>query len=138
MRSAPLGKRTSDVEVTVISKQGFWLLVSGREFFLPFDLFPWFRNAAVGDIMNVTLPHQQHLYWPSLDVDLAVDSLEYPERYPLVSGARAARSIQPASAPSAQFAGALRDQAGVREPREKYVISARKRRTKPSRRTGRS
>jgi hypothetical protein len=28
------------------------------------------------------------LYWPDLDVDLAVESLTYPERYPLVSQAQ--------------------------------------------------
>jgi hypothetical protein len=33
----------------------------------------------------VTLPSPHHLYWPDLDIDLAVDSLDHPERYPLVS-----------------------------------------------------
>jgi hypothetical protein len=27
-------------------------------------------------------PQPQHLYWPDLDVDLSVDSIEHPERYP--------------------------------------------------------
>ncbi len=40
----------------------------------------------------MTLPHPGHLYWPQLDVDLAVESVEHPQRYPLVSraGARVA------------------------------------------------
>ncbi len=26
-----------------------------------------------------------HLYWPGLDVDLAIESIEFPDRFPLVS-----------------------------------------------------
>jgi len=73
------------LEVTNISKDGFWLLLEGRELFLSFGDFPWFQRAAVGAILNVEQPHSGHLYWPDLDVDLAVESIEHPERYPLVS-----------------------------------------------------
>jgi hypothetical protein len=85
MRSAQLGRSTSEVEVTNISKHGFWLLLDGRELFLPFEEFPWFRDAPVRKLLKVELPHPRHLYWPDLDVDLAVESIEHPERFPLVS-----------------------------------------------------
>ena len=85
MRSVQLGKYISDVEVTNISKHGFWLLIGGRELFLPFEEFPWFRDVPVGKLLNVELPHPHHLYWPDLDVDLAVESIEHPEHFPLVS-----------------------------------------------------
>ena len=85
MTSARPGRRTSAAEVTNVSRQGFWLLVAERELFVSFDLFPWFREAAIGRLVDVTMPHPGHLYWPQLDVDLAVDSIEHPERYPLVS-----------------------------------------------------
>jgi hypothetical protein len=68
-----------------VSRQGFWLLVAERELFVSFDLFPWFREAAIGRLVDVTMPHPGHLHWPQLDVDLDVDSIEHPERYPLVS-----------------------------------------------------
>jgi len=29
------------------------------------------------------LLHGYHLYWPELDVDLEIDNLENPEKYPL-------------------------------------------------------
>lgn len=77
-----------DVEVTNISKHGFWLLIQGRELFLPFEDFPWFKDVPVGQLLNVQLPHSHHLYWPDLDVDLAVESIEHPERFPLVSKTR--------------------------------------------------
>jgi hypothetical protein len=85
MKSARHGKSTSGVEVANISAQGFWLLVNQHEYFVPFSLFPWFRDASIGQLLNVELPRAHHLYWPELDVDLHVDSLSHPEAYPLVS-----------------------------------------------------
>ena len=41
--------------------------------------------ATVEQITNVERPSPDHLYWPSLDVDLAVASIRDPEAYPLVS-----------------------------------------------------
>jgi hypothetical protein len=85
MKSETLGTRTSLVEVTHISQHGFWLLLQGRELFVPFDKFPWFKDAPVGSILKVEQPHHGHLYWPDLDVDLAVESIEHPERFPLIA-----------------------------------------------------
>src|SRR5512145_2336976 len=88
MKSAARGKRTSDAEVTNISAHGLWLLLGPREVFLPFKDFPWFRHATIGQLTNVEQPSPHHLYWPELDVDLAVESLDHPERYPLISRAQ--------------------------------------------------
>lgn len=88
MRSAPRGKSTSAVEVTNVSGNGFWLLLDGDELFVAFKHFPWFRDASIGQLLNVDRPAAHHLYWPDLDVDLAVESLTNPERYPLVSRVR--------------------------------------------------
>lgn len=76
------GTSTSAVEVTNISKHGFWLLLEDRELFLPFETFTWFKSASVAAITHVERPQPHHLYWPDLDVDLSVDSIEHPERYP--------------------------------------------------------
>jgi hypothetical protein len=83
--------------VTNVSVHGFWLLVADRELFLPFAQFPWFREAAIGAITNVQRPSPHHLYWPDLDIDLAVESIEHPERYPLVSKAQPKRAFEPTS-----------------------------------------
>lgn len=89
MKSANAGVSTSAIEVLNVSPHGFWLLVAEREYFLGFDDFPWFRNATLGQLFNVELLHADHLYWPSLDVDLDLDRIEHPEKYPLVANARA-------------------------------------------------
>ena len=85
MKSGALGKSTSGAEVTHVSQHGFWLLLADKELFLPFEQFPWFREAAIGALMDVEWPQPHHLYWPQLDIDLAVESIEHPERYPLIS-----------------------------------------------------
>jgi hypothetical protein len=87
MKSAAPGRSTSHVEVTNVSTHGFWILIGEQELFAPFKEFPWFKDASIGEITRVELPSPHHLYWPDLDVDLAVESLTHPERYPLVSQA---------------------------------------------------
>lgn len=79
------GTIISAPEVTNISRHGFWLLLGDEELLLPFEQFPWFRSATVEQITNVERPSPDHLYWPSLDVNLAVASIRDPEAYPLVS-----------------------------------------------------
>lgn len=86
MKSEPLGIDTSEAEVTNISRHGLWLLVDDEELFLPFDEFPWFKEASVSAILNVQRQGENHLHWPELDVDLTLESIRHPERYPLVSG----------------------------------------------------
>lgn len=85
MSAAARGNVTSAVEVTNVSVHGFWLLLEGRELFLPFATFPWFKSAAIGQLVNVELPRPDYLRWPDLDVDLHVDSILHPDAYPLVS-----------------------------------------------------
>jgi hypothetical protein len=86
MTSAAHGTSISVPEVTNVSRHGFWLLVADEELFLPFDAFPWFRDASIAGITDVQRPSPHHLYWPLLDIDLSLESIRHPERFPLVSG----------------------------------------------------
>ena len=97
MSSKPLGTPTSAVEVTNVSGHGLWLLAQDEELFLSYEDFPWFREAAIGKLANVTEPSPGHFYWPDLDIDLALQSIEHPEKYPLVSKAQPSRALQPTS-----------------------------------------
>ena len=81
----PLGKRTLAVEVTNISNHGIWLLTGDIELFISYDNFPWFKDVPIGKILNVDEPSPGHFYWPELDVDLGIESIEHPERFPLKS-----------------------------------------------------
>jgi hypothetical protein len=71
--------------VTHISRHGLWLLLGEREFFMSFAHFPWFKNASVAAVQNIEWQHERHLYWPELDVDISVESIEHPERFPLIA-----------------------------------------------------
>ena len=84
MISSTLGTSTLQAEVANIDRFGLWLLVNDREYFLPYEDFPWFRGARVEEILNVELLHGDHLHWPKLDVDLCLDSLTEPEAFPLI------------------------------------------------------
>ncbi len=84
MKSKDRGKNISEVEIQEISKHGIWLYAKGREYFLSFAEYPWFKVAKASQIQQVKLLHGNHLYWPDLDMDLELESLKYPEKYPLI------------------------------------------------------
>lgn len=81
--AAALGKSTSTVEVTNVSRHGPWLFAGERELFLPYAEFRWFKDAPLSSIFNVEEPSPGHFYWPDLDVDLGIETIEHPERFPL-------------------------------------------------------
>jgi hypothetical protein len=72
-------------EVGQISEHGIWLSLRDRELFLSYQDFPWFKDAPVSAVLNVQLSQPHHLYWPALDIDLAVESIEHPEKFPLIA-----------------------------------------------------
>ena len=84
MKYATIGTGTSAPEVTDISPFGIWLLSRGKEYFLGYDDFPWFRDAPVRQVFSVTEEGFGHLRWPSLDIDLSIDSIKDPGAFPLV------------------------------------------------------
>ena len=82
------GPNTSGVSLSNVSEHGLWLLIDDQEHYLPFDHFPWFREATIAQVSAIERPAPEHLRWPELDVDLTVDSIRRPEAYPLVSGGK--------------------------------------------------
>ncbi|HEU4622367.1 MAG TPA: DUF2442 domain-containing protein [Burkholderiaceae bacterium] len=85
MTSATPGTATLEVEVTNVSRHGFWLWLGTQELFVSFAEFPWFKEATIAKLVHVERPTEQHLYWPDLDIDLSVESIRHPEQFPLVS-----------------------------------------------------
>ena len=87
--SGTLEANTSAIEVSLVSNQGFWLLADNEELFLAYADFPWFKEATIAQIINVQRPSADHLYWPSLDIDLSVESVRDPSKFPLISKIKA-------------------------------------------------
>lgn len=79
------GTPTLEIEVSLVSNKGFWLLLENEELFLPYSEFPWFKQATIEEVTTVERPTLNHLYWPLLDVDLSVDSIRNPSAFPLLS-----------------------------------------------------
>jgi len=81
--SSTHGIPTSGPEVTNVSTHGIWMLSDGRELFLSYENFPWFKDATIGNVTNVEKLSSGHFYWPDLDVDIDIESIEHPEKFPL-------------------------------------------------------
>lgn len=79
------GKSTSTVEVTHVSGNGIWVLAGDRELFLPFESFPWFKEQPISSILNVQEVSAGHFHWPEMDVDLTLEIIEHPERFPHIA-----------------------------------------------------
>ena len=85
MSSSLPGSTTSQIAVTDISPDGIWILYRDEEHFLPYQQFPWFKKATVEQILDVIEEQPGAFHWPSLDVDLGIESIRNPDAYPLRS-----------------------------------------------------
>ena len=83
MTSLTLGKSTSEIEITHISKHGIWILDCDEEMFMAFEDFPWFKNSPVEDIFNVIKLSLEHYHWPGIDVDITKEMILNPKKFPL-------------------------------------------------------
>ena len=74
----------TSVNVFMINSQGTMLSVQGNDYFVSYNRVPWLRDARISSALNVRMAGQNAIEWPDLDVDLEIESLKHPERYPLV------------------------------------------------------
>ena len=58
--------------------------VAENDYFLSYNRVPWLKDAMVRNILNIKMLGKNAVEWSDLDVDLEVESLKHPERYPLV------------------------------------------------------
>ena len=75
---------STSVSVLMINAQGIMLSVLGHDYFLSYNRIPWMQDAPVRSVLNVRMSGPEAIEWPDLDVDLEIDSLRHPERFPLV------------------------------------------------------
>lgn len=77
------GKTTLKCEITNITDLGFWLMIMGKEYFVPFSNYPELKQARVNNLFKVKLISPTQLHWKELDYDIEVKALENPRQYPL-------------------------------------------------------
>lgn len=76
--------KNTSVSVLMINSQGIMISVLGNDYFISYNRLPWMKDAAVRSVLNVRMSGNDAIEWPDLDVDLEIDSLKHPERYPLI------------------------------------------------------
>ena len=74
----------TSASVLMINAQGIMLSVLGHDYFLSYNRIPWMQDAPIRSVLNVQMSGSEAIEWPDLDVDLEIDSLRHPERFPLV------------------------------------------------------
>lgn len=74
----------TSVSVLMINDKGLMISVQGQDYFLSYNRIPWMRDASIADALNVQMSGRNAIEWPNLDIDLEIDSLKHPERYPLI------------------------------------------------------
>ena len=72
------------VNVLMINSQGIMLNVKGNDYFVSYNRLPWMKDASIRSVLNVQMAGAHAIEWPDLDVDLEINCLKHPERYPLV------------------------------------------------------
>ncbi len=76
--------QSTSVSVLMINGQGMFLSVKGQDYFISYNRIPWLRDARISSVLNVRMSGRDSIEWPELDVDLEIESLRHPERYPLI------------------------------------------------------
>ena len=74
----------TSASVLMINAQGIMLSVCGHDYFISYNRIPWMQDAPIRSVLNVQMSGPEAIEWPDLDVDLEIDSLRHPERYPLI------------------------------------------------------
>ena len=74
----------TQVSVLMINDKGIMLTVKGNDYFISYNRIPWMRHACISDALDVRMSGRNAIWWPNLDVDLEIESLKHPERYPLI------------------------------------------------------
>ena len=77
------GNNTLNAEIANITKNGIWILVNNLEYFMPYSEYPWFKDKSISSIFNIKQNTATHLYWPDLDMDLELECLSNPSKFPL-------------------------------------------------------
>lgn len=72
----------SETLITSIERDGFWLLTEEGEYYVSFEDYPDFVNATIAQIHNFRQSFDG-FHWPDLDIDIELDALKHPERFPL-------------------------------------------------------
>ena len=70
--------------IVTIIPDGIVISLKGCDYFLSYNRVPWMKDATINEVLDIRMSGKNAIEWPKLDVDLEVESLKHPERYPLL------------------------------------------------------
>lgn len=76
--------QNTSVSVLMINAQGIMISVCGNDFFISYNRMPWLKDARISDVLNIRMAGRNAIEWETLGVDLEIESLRHPERFPLI------------------------------------------------------
>jgi hypothetical protein len=74
---------TASAFVYWIGPTGFWLYCQQELYWISYRGFPVFAGATREEIETVEQLSEEDFHWPLLDADVELESLLFPERFPL-------------------------------------------------------
>lgn len=77
-------KNNEYAEVKFISNDGFLMEVNGKQYFASFQDFPFLYDMPISEAYNVEYLGQGDIRWEKSDIDLNIDILSNPDKYPIV------------------------------------------------------
>lgn len=76
--------KTKTAQISHISPFGLWILIENTEYFIDFKDYPYFYKATLNQILDFSVDICGNFHWESLDIDIEKESLDSPEKYPLI------------------------------------------------------
>jgi len=80
----PKKKMKEKSPAVAICPEGIMISLNEQDYFLSYNRVPWMKDATINEVLDVRMSGKNVIEWPKLDVDLEVESLRHPERYPLL------------------------------------------------------
>lgn len=83
MNSRRRGIYGTRIGVAEDREDGFWIVLPDQCAFIDYEQFPWFREMTRAQRETGVMWSEDWLRWDEFDLDIGVDSIHHPEKYPL-------------------------------------------------------
>ncbi len=82
MRLKPFGEKGKRVKVLGVGANGVTLEIEGKPYKMPYKEFPWLRHLTASELTGFYARHGREIVQYELGIELSLDSIENPEKYP--------------------------------------------------------
>ena len=73
---------SQDFEITSITRNGIWVFVNNKEYFIPFNDYPELKLLPLlNELLRAKFSPPDHIYWENADIDIELEASEEPGKY---------------------------------------------------------